>query len=87
LLLQSAVVNDVEYSTGDLLLFERKDGDIEIKNVTGEPLDLIFFGGEPFTEPIVATGPFVMTTQYEISLAYNDYYKGKYGEIVYEDAL
>ena len=85
--LQNVVVNDTEYQTGDLLQFERNTGEIEIKNVSGEPIDIIVFGGEPFTEPIVATGPFVMTTQHEISLAYNDYYKGKYGEIVYEDIL
>lgn len=81
--LQSLVVNDAEYQAGDCLIFEKGNGEIEIKNIGTEPVDLIFFGGETYTEPIVATGPFVMNTQHEISLAYNDYYKGKYGEIKY----
>ena len=45
---------------------------------------VIIFGGEPYTEPVVVAGTFVMNMQHEISLAYNDYYKGKYGEIVYQ---
>jgi redox-sensitive bicupin YhaK (pirin superfamily) len=85
--LQSVVVNDIEYQTGDLLLFEKKEGEIEVKNVSAQPIDIILFGGETFTESIVATGPFVMTTQHEISQAYNDYYKGNYGEIKYEDVV
>lgn len=82
--LQNVVVNDMEYQSGDMLVFTRQNGDIEIKNVSGKAVDIIFFGGEPYTEPIVAAGPFVMTTQHEISLAYNDFYNGKYGEIKYE---
>ncbi len=39
------------------------------------------FGGEPYSEPIVAQGPFVMNTQTEIMQAYRDYKAGKYGEV------
>lgn len=82
--LQSLVVNDNEYYMGDLLVFEQREGEIEIKNISINPVDLIFFGGEKYMEPVVATGPFVMNTHHEISLAYNDYYEGKYGVIRYD---
>jgi hypothetical protein len=81
--MQEAVVNDTDYQAGDLLVFEINDGAIEVKNISTLPLDVILFGGEPYIESIVAGGPFVMNTQHEISLAYNDYYQGKYGEIMY----
>ncbi len=34
---------------------------------------------EPFNEPVVAQGPFVMNTEQEIAEAYNDYRTGKFG--------
>jgi len=71
--LQHIVINDIEYQTGDFLLFAKGNGEIEVKNVSTQPVDLLFFGGDPYTEPIVAAGPFVMNNQHEISLAYNDY--------------
>jgi redox-sensitive bicupin YhaK (pirin superfamily) len=41
------------------------------------------FGGEKYIEPIVAQGPFLMNTQQEIVVAYNDFHSGKYGRITY----
>ena len=82
---QDAVVNDTDYQAGELLVFERASGEIDIKNVSLPPIDVILFGGEPYTEPMVAVGPFVMNTEYEISVAYNDYYKGNYGKIDYDE--
>ncbi len=43
----------------------------------------MLFGGEGYTEPIVAEGPFVMNSESEIGLAYRDFYNGKYGKISY----
>ena len=45
--------------------------------------DIILFGGQKYTEPFVAQGPFVMSTQQEIYQANSDYQNGKYGEIIY----
>ncbi|MBI3510267.1 MAG: pirin family protein [Bacteroidetes bacterium] len=82
--LHNAVINNAEYKQGEFILFDKDDGVIEINNAYGEPIDIILFGGEAYTEPIVAQGPFVMNTEHEISQAYNDFYAGKYGEIKYE---
>src|SRR5436190_9626361 len=55
----NATVNDVAYKQGEFLLFDRDNGTIEIKTADNGTTDIILFGGEPYTEPIVAQGPFV----------------------------
>ena len=42
------------------------------------------FGGEPYTESIVAEGPFVMNSREEITQAYGDFFEGRYGTIATE---
>jgi redox-sensitive bicupin YhaK (pirin superfamily) len=81
--LNNGTINDAEYKKGEFLLFDQDEGTIEISNNSGEANDIILFGGEPYTESIVAQGPFVMNTEHEISEAYNDFYEGKYGNIDY----
>jgi redox-sensitive bicupin YhaK (pirin superfamily) len=78
------VINDNESLANELVGFDNGQGTIDIQNKSNEPADIILFGGEPYTEPIAAAGPFVMNTEHEISQAYNDFYNGKYGEIKYE---
>jgi len=85
--LNKTMINDNECEEGELLLFEKSSGEIEIKNDSDRATDIILFGGETYTEPIIAQGPFVMNTQHEISQAYNDYYNGKYGEINYRQEV
>jgi redox-sensitive bicupin YhaK (pirin superfamily) len=77
-------VNDVVYKEQELLLFDTQDGIIEIENPSDRPAEVIVFGGAPYTEPIVAQGPFVMNNQNEIATAYDDFFDGKYGRIQYE---
>lgn len=43
---------------------------------------LLLGHAQPFNEPVVAQGPFVMNTQQEIMQAYQDYRQGKFGEWV-----
>lgn len=83
--LHDIAINDIDYNSGELLSFEKGDGEIEITNLSMIAADIILFGGEPYTEPIVSAGPFVMNSQHEISVAYNDFYDGKYGEISYDE--
>lgn len=68
---------------GDFIEFDRLGGDMVLRNPSATAADIILFGGEPYTDPIVAQGPFVMNTHQEIAGAYTDFFNGKYGEISY----
>jgi redox-sensitive bicupin YhaK (pirin superfamily) len=78
---QNVLLNDAEFQKGEFVEFDREAGEIEIKNTSEKAIDIMLFGGEEYTEPVVAQGPFVMNTQAEIADAYRDFYAGKYGEI------
>ena len=78
---QKVTLNDIQFNAGELVEFDRHAGEIEIKNASDTVIDILLFGGEEYTEPIVAEGPFVMNTMAEITDAYRDFYAGKYGEI------
>jgi redox-sensitive bicupin YhaK (pirin superfamily) len=82
--LQNAVINDTEYQKGEFIEFDRNEGTIEISNNSGVVLDIILFGGEKYTEPIVAQGPFVMNSDAEIAQAYRDFHASKYGKIKFQ---
>jgi redox-sensitive bicupin YhaK (pirin superfamily) len=82
--LNKGVINAAEFKKGDFLLFDNSPGTIAISSPAETPIDIILFGGEPYTEPIVAYGPFVMTTEEEIAQAYTDFHAGKYGKINYQ---
>ncbi len=77
---QNVMLNDAEFQKGEFVEFDREAGEIEIKNISEKAVDIVLFGGEEYTEPVVAEGPFVMNTQAEIADAYRDFYAGKYGE-------
>ncbi|MFI5219706.1 MAG: pirin family protein [Bacteroidia bacterium] len=81
--LHHAVINDTEYHKGEFIEFDRNGGTIEINNKSEDSIDIMLFGGETYTEPIVAQGPFVMNSEAEIATAYRDFHAGKYGEINY----
>jgi len=78
---KNAIVNDVEFQSGEFIEFDRIAGELTFENSLPEATDIILFGGEPYTEPIVAEGPFVMNTESEITAAYRDFHAGKYGKI------
>ncbi|MDR7212408.1 pirin family protein [Flavobacterium piscis] len=78
---QNAILNDAEFEAGEFIEFDRKAGEIEIKNTVQTSVDILLFGGEEYTEPIIAEGPFVMNSQEEIVQAYEDFYAGKYDKI------
>ena len=80
----NAVVNDREFQAGEFIVFTSHGEIIEINNNSKTAIDIILFGGEPYNEPIVAEGTFVMNTPHEITQAYNDYYDGKYGDILFD---
>ncbi len=75
------ILNDARFGAGEFVEFDRNAGEIAMDNSLQEAADILLFGGEPYTEPIVAEGPFVMNSRAEIAEAYRDFYAGKYGEI------
>lgn len=79
--LGTALINDKDFEAGEFIEFDREEGIIEIVNNSKEAVDILLFGGERYTEPIVAEGPFVMNSKLEIATAYKDFYAGKYGGI------
>lgn len=61
----------------DLAIFERKGDGISVQATTDARL--LVMDGEPFAEPVVGYGPFVMNTQAEIVQAFDDYQHGRMG--------
>ncbi|MEO5582565.1 MAG: pirin family protein [Saprospiraceae bacterium] len=79
-----AIVNDSPCQAGEFIEFDREKGDIVIVNTLSDEIDIILFGGEKYTEPIIAQGPFVVNSQDEIAQAYRDFHAGKYGTINFD---
>jgi redox-sensitive bicupin YhaK (pirin superfamily) len=80
---QEVTINGTKYGAGEFVEFDREDGTIDLINISNTPADIILFGGEKYTEPMVAQGPFIMNSLQEIADAYQDFHAGKYGEIEY----
>jgi redox-sensitive bicupin YhaK (pirin superfamily) len=76
-----AVINDIEFQAGNLIVFTYHGEIIEIINRNEFAIDILLFGGELYKESVVTEGSFVMNTPHEITQAYNDFYDGKYGDI------
>ncbi len=79
----TVIVNEMEVQAGTLIGFDNHQSLIEIVNKSDSNADILLFGGEKYTEPFVAYGPFVMSSEDEIRIAYSDYQNGKYGRILY----
>jgi redox-sensitive bicupin YhaK (pirin superfamily) len=80
-----ASINEEKFKAGDFIEFDRKAGSLELRNENQEACDFLVFGGEPYREPIVAEGPFIMNSKAEIGNAYRDFYNGNYGKIDYQN--
>jgi redox-sensitive bicupin YhaK (pirin superfamily) len=70
-------VNNRSVEMRELVQFELEEGEIEV--LASEDAYILFGHGEPFNEPVVSQGPFVMNTADEIRAAYQDYREGKMG--------
>ncbi|KAK1890719.1 Pirin [Dissostichus eleginoides] len=56
------------------------DGDcVKVQNKGSEVSHFVLIAGEPIKEPVVQHGPFVMTTEEEITQAIKDYQTGRNG--------
>jgi redox-sensitive bicupin YhaK (pirin superfamily) len=70
-------VNDTETKALQLVEFNH-DGD-ELTIAAHEASVLLLGHAQPFGEPVVSAGPFVMNTDAEIQQAYRDYQRGAFG--------
>ncbi|EMJ97730.1 pirin family protein [Leptospira alstonii] len=68
---------------GDMVWFERGEGDVRFSLPENSPNDweFLLIGGQPVDEPVARYGPFVMNTQEEIHQAFLDFQSGKMGAI------
>jgi hypothetical protein len=72
-------VNGKKAGEGDLAIFARDGDSITVKAKTDAKL--LVMAGEPFDEPVVGQGPFVMNSRAEIQQAFEDYQLGHMGEL------
>lgn len=77
----SAVVNGEPVALSELLIFNNEGNTITIENSSHESIDILLFGGEPYTESVVMGGPFIMNSTEGMEQAHRDYHAGKYGTI------
>jgi redox-sensitive bicupin YhaK (pirin superfamily) len=73
----SVRVNGTEVFTRELAEFNHEGGELAIEALSDSVL--LLGHAEPFGEPVVSAGPFVMNTEGEIRQAYADYQQGKFG--------
>jgi redox-sensitive bicupin YhaK (pirin superfamily) len=62
----------VVFGPGDTLTFEGH---------RSRALDVLLLGGRPIREPIATYGPFVMNTEAELGVAFEDYQAGRLGKV------
>lgn len=64
-------------SDGDLVVFSREGDSLQWESSAGSRFLLL--AGEPFDEPVVSQGPFVMNTREEIAEAFAQFQSGAFG--------
>jgi hypothetical protein len=74
-----AMNGEREASEGDLAIFARAGDRIALD--AKADAKLLVMDGEPFDEPVVGHGPFVMNSRAEIQQAFEDYQLGRMGEL------
>jgi len=77
------LVNGTSAGKSKIVIFAREGDEMVLENPHIIPVDVLLFGGEHYSEPIVSQGPFVMNSMEEIAEAYGDFFDGKYGTIQY----
>ncbi len=73
-----ALASRLHGGVGQLAVRLRGDADVVIAAGDGET-ELLLLQGKPIGEPVVAHGPFVMTTRAEIEQAFADYQRTRFG--------
>jgi len=68
---------------GRMVMFAPDGDEVRIENPAdaNATLEVLLIAGVPLNEPIARYGPFVMNTEEEIHQAFEDYHRGRMGEI------
>lgn len=77
------LVNETLAGKSKIVIFDEAVPEMVFENPNIMIADILIFGGQVYTEPIVSQGPFVMNSRAEIAEAYRDFFDGKYGTINY----
>jgi len=70
-------VNGQQLDEHDFVLFKNEGEEIAI--TADETSVVLLLSGEPINEPIAQYGPFVMNTQHELQVAFQEFQAGKFG--------
>ncbi|WP_224994757.1 pirin family protein [Cesiribacter sp. SM1] len=81
---EEVISNSSPHGNSELLVFSPDEAPVIFSNPGAALADIMLFGGEPYREPMVAQGPFIMNSRLEIAEAYEDYFNGRYGQIEYK---
>ena len=68
-------------SANQAVLFGNDGDEVSIAAAAGSPLRALLVAGVPLHEPIARYGPFVMNTRQELLEAFDDFQRGRLGEI------
>jgi redox-sensitive bicupin YhaK (pirin superfamily) len=82
---QELRINHTPVSNSEIVVFNTEPGEIVMSNNNITVADVLVFGGAPYTDPIIAEGPFVMNSSAGIATAYRDFFNRKYGAIAYKN--
>ncbi|MDB5809025.1 MAG: quercetin 2,3-dioxygenase [Betaproteobacteria bacterium] len=74
-----AIADGKTVGEADIAVLERSGDEFEIEATADTKL--LILNGEPFAEPVVGYGPFVMNSRREIEQAITDFQNGKMGRI------
>jgi redox-sensitive bicupin YhaK (pirin superfamily) len=80
------LINGSLAGNSKIIIFGKLGDDIFFENPHIKSVDILLFGGAPYTEEIVSQGPFVMNSHTEIATAYREFFEGKYGTIAYTNS-
>lgn len=77
-------INGKNLEASSLLVFNSDGDEITFHNPGEDEIDVMIFGGEPYNEPIVFGGNFVMNSAEEVQDAYAQYMRNEFGAISYD---
>jgi redox-sensitive bicupin YhaK (pirin superfamily) len=76
----AGTVQEANVQKHDVAVLEAAPTSLKLA-AASEPLEALVLAGVPLREPVARYGPFVMSNQEELVTAFEDFQKGKFGEI------